>query len=259
MLADCLWLGVDRARLWNTSWAGVVFLTSVTAVLILLTVWAARAIGREGRRWPLDRHAAAYGWIAALPVAALAYAGGLATAVGASGLADPLPYLPLLNPVDLALALAGAALLLWRRALLAADPPPAGAEALRGPGFAAALGTFAFVAVNTAWFRFAHQWLGVPWSADTLLGDFTVQTGLAILWTLLALGAMAWANRRGARPVWLVGSALLGLTIAKLLLVDLGNSGGGARIVAFIGVGALMLVLGYLAPLPPRAAPESAA
>jgi uncharacterized membrane protein len=35
-------------------------------------------------------------------------------------------------------------------------------------------------------------------------------------------------------------------------LVDLSNSGSIARIVSFMGVGGLMLVIGYLAPLPRR-------
>jgi uncharacterized membrane protein len=32
---------------------------------------------------------------------------------------------------------------------------------------------------------------------------------------------------------------------------DLGNTGTIARIVSFIGVGALLLAIGYLAPVPP--------
>ncbi|HEU0044823.1 DUF2339 domain-containing protein [Sphingomonas sp.] len=254
MLADCLWLAVDRARLWNTSWAGVVFSASVTAVLIALTLWAGPALRRGGRHWPLDRHAVAYGWIAAAPVAALGFVGALLTALIASGETAPLPYLPLLNPVDLCVALAIAALLIWRRAVLAADPLPVGAAALRGPTVGAAMGLLMFVAVTTVWLRVAHRWLGVPWTADALLADFAVQTGLAILWTLIALVLMVWAHRKGQRLPWLVGAGLLGLTVVKLLLVDMTNSGGGARIVAFIGVGALMLVVGYLAPLPPRRA-----
>lgn len=47
MLADSLWLAVDRAGLWDTSWAGVVFLVSATAVLGLLTWWAGRTLGRR--------------------------------------------------------------------------------------------------------------------------------------------------------------------------------------------------------------------
>lgn len=257
MLADCLWLGVDRAQLWDTSWAGVVFLASVTTVLIGLTVWAGRTLGHQGRRWPLDRHAEAYGWLAAVPVAALVYGGALLTALGAEGDAAPLPYLPLLNPVDLTLALALAALVLWRRTVLAAEPRPLGAAHLLGRGVVAALALLAFVCANTVWLRFAHQWLGVAWRPDALLADFIVQTGLAILWTVIALVLMVWANRAGRRVPWLVGAGLLGLTVVKLLIVDLNNSGGGARIVAFIGVGALMLVLGYLAPLPSRRTGEA--
>jgi len=38
--------------------------------------------------------------------------------------------------------------------------------------------------------------------------------------------------------------------VAKLLLVDLSGSGTVTRIVSFIGVGLLMLVIAYVAPLP---------
>jgi uncharacterized membrane protein len=39
--------------------------------------------------------------------------------------------------------------------------------------------------------------------------------------------------------------------VVKLFVIDLSNAGGGERIVAFVGVGALMLIVGYVAPLPP--------
>ena len=40
--------------------------------------------------------------------------------------------------------------------------------------------------------------------------------------------------------------------VAKLFFVELSNRGGLARIVSFIGVGVLLLVVGYFAPLPPK-------
>jgi len=40
--------------------------------------------------------------------------------------------------------------------------------------------------------------------------------------------------------------------VVKLFLVDLSNVGTVERIVSFIGVGVLMLVIGYLLPVPPR-------
>ena len=48
----------------------------------------------------------------------------------------------------------------------------------------------------------------------------------------------------------------MGLVVLKLLLVDLSNVGGVERIVVFIAVGVLMLVVGYVAPLPPKPIPE---
>jgi uncharacterized membrane protein len=45
----------------------------------------------------------------------------------------------------------------------------------------------------------------------------------------------------------------------KLFLVDLGNTGTLARVVSFLGVGVLLLVVGYFAPVPPRVAAEARA
>jgi uncharacterized membrane protein len=51
----------------------------------------------------------------------------------------------------------------------------------------------------------------------------------------------------------------MAVVVAKLFLVDLGNTGTLARVVSFLGVGVLLLVVGYFAPVPPRAAAEPAA
>jgi len=44
----------------------------------------------------------------------------------------------------------------------------------------------------------------------------------------------------------------------KLFLIDLSHIAGIERIISFIGVGVLMLVIGYFSPVPPRKAGESA-
>ncbi len=54
------------------------------------------------------------------------------------------------------------------------------------------------------------------------------------------------------RMLWIAGAALMGVVVIKLFLVDLSNVGGVERIVSFIGVGMLMLLIGYLSPVPPR-------
>lgn len=255
MLAESLQLGIDRARLWDTSWAGVIYLVSVTAVLAALTRWAGRAAPlrqTDGMRWPLHPNAPAYWWNAAVPLAVLALAGAAIAALLAEGVTDPLPYLPLLNPVDLSVALALAALALWRRMVASAAHPPAGAAPLLGEVPVIMTGLIAFGWINAIWLRSAHHWLDIPWTPHDLAADGTVQTGISILWTLLAMALMLYAKRSGARVLWLTGAALLAAVVAKLLLLDMSKVEGLARIIAFMGVGGLMLAIGYFVPLPPR-------
>ena len=44
----------------------------------------------------------------------------------------------------------------------------------------------------------------------------------------------------------------LGVVVVKLFLIDLSQMSGVERIVSFIGVGILMLLMGYFVPLPPK-------
>jgi hypothetical protein len=95
----------------------VVFLVSVTAILAVVTHWASRAArlaDTQGLHWPLHPSARAYWWVAAVPLAVLTYFGALTAALFAEGVTYPLPYLPLINPVDLSVGLALATLGLWR-------------------------------------------------------------------------------------------------------------------------------------------------
>jgi len=69
---------------------------------------------------------------------------------------------------------------------------------------------------------------------------------------MAALASMLSARWLKQRAEWFVGSALLALVVAKLFLVDLNDVGTVARIVSFVGVGLLILIVGYLSPLPPR-------
>jgi uncharacterized membrane protein len=69
---------------------------------------------------------------------------------------------------------------------------------------------------------------------------------------------MTFGARRAHRGYWIAGAALMGLVVVKLFLVELGNTGTVARIVSFIAIGGLLLVLGYVAPAPPRGAVEHA-
>jgi uncharacterized membrane protein len=74
---------------------------------------------------------------------------------------------------------------------------------------------------------------------------------------VLALCTMLSATRLRLRPLWLTGAALMAAVVVKLFFVDLSNVGGIERIVSFIGVGLLMLVIGYASPVPPSTTGEA--
>ena len=80
-----------------------------------------------------------------------------------------------------------------------------------------------------------------------------VQVILALVWSISALILMRRAVSRSLRDHWVFGAALLGLVVLKLFMVDLSQSGSVERIVSFVGVGLLMVAIGYLAPFPTSA------
>ena len=259
-VADAIWFAIDRGNLWDTSWAGVSFLVSATAMLMAITQWAGRAASRattEGMGWPLAHYARAYWWHSAAVLAVLVYLGGLVCAVMAQGVTDPLPFVPLVNPVDLAVLLALAALALWRRAVARAHGTSGLARFITGHGGLGALAFLGFVLANMAWLRAAHHLIGMDWNAQALASSQTVEAGLSLLWTVIAMGLMVYSRLRTERIPWLGGASLLAVVVAKLLFSDMANVQGFPRIIAFIGVGVLMLLIGYFVPLPPRDHPTA--
>jgi uncharacterized membrane protein len=197
------------------------------------------------RRWPVRELPDAYSRSAAGALAVILLLWTLLANVASNGAATPLPHVPVINPLDLGVALALFAA--WRWSASGAGRGVVGAW----PSLPhAVLGGFGFVWLNAMLVRGFHHLGGVPFEFDAWTSSLTVQTGLTLLWTATALPLMWWSARRGQRMPWMVGAALLGVVVLKLLLVDLSASGTVTRIVSFIGAGVLMLVIGYVAPLP---------
>ncbi len=161
-----------------------------------------------------------------------------------NGRMEPLPYLPLLNPLDLTTGFATLlSIAAWR---------------LRGqtldrewqPRLLAAAWGAAYVWFNLMLLRTAAYFLDIPYQIEPLFRSQFIQAMLSLVWSASALVLMRFAAQRLQRMPWMVGAGLLALVVAKLFLVDLSNVGGIERIVSFLGVGALMLAIGYLAPFP---------
>ncbi|WP_428606417.1 DUF2339 domain-containing protein [Sedimenticola sp.] len=200
--------------------------------------------------WPVQRHIRVYNIQVMTPLAV--YLLGWAMLANAVSPGDPWPiaYLPVLNPLDLTILSVLLLLVKWWQRV--GD----GLEqwGVRAAHYFSLLGIALFLWFNGMVVRAVHHWGGVPFDADLLLRSQVLQAAIAVLWATLGLGCMLTGTRTGRRLLWLVGAGLMGLVVLKLFLVDLSNTGTVARIVAFIGVGLLLLIVGYFSPAPPRLA-----
>jgi uncharacterized membrane protein len=205
-----------------------------------------------GASWPIGGRRNAYLIIGATPIAIALALWSLGVNVTSDGDPVPLPYVPLFNPLDITEALVLIALAAWCLRMRRDGGLHAGNF---HPALLAALfAVLVFVWINGLALRTIHFWFDVPFTFRGLWHSRLVQAVLALLWSVLALATMVVANRRYWRSAWIAGALLLALVVAKLFLVDLSQVGGVERIVSFIGVGLLLLLIGYLAPVPPRRA-----
>jgi uncharacterized membrane protein len=170
--------------------------------------------------------------------------------VSSTGDSTWLPYLPLLNPLDISVALCFASLAMWWSSL--SDEQRASCWQFDPRALVAIIAGLVFIWLNAALIRTLHHNFGAPITSYGMAHSTLVQASLSIFWGVLGFTAMTLAARQRWRYVWIVGAGLMIVVVAKLFLIDLSNVGTIARITSFLTVGALLLVTGYLAPLPPR-------
>ena len=166
----------------------------------------------------------------------------------------PLSYIPLLNPVELIqlfVLLTALLYLKWNGALFVWYQ-----DLQNKRWLSLALYVALFILLNTMVARTIHFHTGIPYSLNRLGASFLFQTSISLLWGITALGTTVMATRRQSRPAWITGAVILVMVVGKLFLVDLAGKSTVARIVSFLGVGALMLLIGYFSPLPPSTAKE---
>lgn len=153
----------------------------------------------------------------------------------------------MLNPAEMGQWLS---LLLLARWLYSDVAPPA-LRRLRLPVLALA----GFIALTSLVLHGVHHWGGLAWS--TSMARYSLaQTSLTVLWSVLGVIAWVWGSRRGQRVLWMVGAVLMGVVLAKLVLIDRQHLGNLLGIASFIAYGLLCTVVGYLAPAPPGAVPS---
>ena len=160
------------------------------------------------------------------------------------GDSTPISFIPLINPLEIALLSLFALLYLAAR-----DEFGELSETAKYP-----------LLVLSFWLLTAFTLRGVVQVYDPSLATLghaffnrTGQAALALVWSLAGCGAMLLGHAKSRRPVWFAGAALMGVVLAKMLLVDRHNLGELPGIFATLGVGALLATVGYFAPVPPVA------
>jgi len=250
LLLGCLegaWLTdvvLELAEVWSIMIWGV-----LPAGMVLLVI-------RLGDRpaWPLGRwHRYYRGWGIGLPALLLA----VWSVFGLTQAGDPapLPYLPILNPLELSLLFVILVLLSWTLASARGRCHPLAFLPERALFWLVA--ALVFLWANGAVARSVHYFGDIPYTIESLYHSVVFQAAVAALWSFGALSITVWAARTGNRAVWCCGAVLLGLVVVKLFLVDLAGTGTIARIVSFLVVGVLMLVIGYFSPMPPKKMEEA--
>jgi len=231
---------IGGAQTWEvTVWGTVPMLMA----LLLLTV---------GRRltWPVERYYELYTFQIVAPLALYTLVWMMFANVTQPGSAWPLDYMPVLNPLDLSLVFGLLILFQWWNQC---------EERIKAHGvsqldYFAVLGGALFLLLNGMVVRTVHHWGNIPFDGSALFASQTLQAAIAVLWGSIGLICMMMGSRFKYRILWLVGAAMMVLVVAKLFLVDLSNTGTVARIISFMGVGLLLLVVGYFSPAPPRKA-----
>lgn len=242
---ESAWL-INEAIEGSHSWRDVMFvLTPATLMLLLFTV------GKH-LRWPIKEHYRWYASHAATPVMIILAIVAFGFAVFHEG--NPWPvqqYIPIVNPVDLAVFFILYLLMLWRIQLERVDSTLA--RVIDKRVFNYGMAGIVFMWINGMVARTIHHWFGVRHDLDSMLGADQFQGSISIVWTILALTIMVIASRRLKRHLWFVGLGLFIVVAAKLFLFDMGNADALTMAISITVVGIIAVVFGYyLSPLPPK-------
>jgi len=231
-----------------------------SALIVMVVFVIALDLITSKKYWPfaintsaqatLDNHTKAYQHISAVVIIGLMLMWSVICNFLMVIKPEPLPYLPLFNPIDLIQLLA-----LWTVVKWYSQHGHKLAESLfdkfDSRWVLGALASFIFVWFNVLLLKTLHVIAGVQYNPDALFDSALVQTSISISWTVIGLVVMVFASKKAQRQLWLIGASLTAIVVAKLFLLDLSEQGTIERIISFIVVGALLLVVGYLSPVPP--------
>ena len=237
---------LDQHFAFESGWLDFWYALPVTAALWLMI---------KSDFWPFSGHLENDQQVTGIVLSGYLLLWGLLAAVSA-GDAAPLPWIPVLNPLDITLGIVLITLVRWWQ-VVSSDLMPAtdhGWRKLLSDKRLLAIGSagLVFLWLNFTLFRIAHHWFAVAYRSHALYASGLVQSAVSIFWALSGVLLTIYASRKNIRALWIAGAVLLVLVVLKLFMIDLSELGNIARIVSFLVVGALLTSIGYFAPLPDK-------
>lgn len=238
---------VGHSGAFADTWSLIVWGVVPALALLLLIHWGARLA------WPVRRWLNYYHGVVST-VIAVALIVWLMISMTSGGDEMVWGWSPVVNGLELSQLIVLLCLLSWLAACQ--NEQCRLPEQLRPELVGWLLGFCTFVWTTGVVARAVHHWAGVGYAIEPLYRSVVFQAALAALWSGIALGLTLWSSRAGSRTIWLCGAGLLGCVVVKLFAIDLSGTETVARIVSFLVVGGLMLVIGYISPMPPTRGEE---
>jgi hypothetical protein len=230
----------------SSDWMGIWYIVpSIIALWLII----------KAKFWPFSIHKETYRQQTGIALASVMSIWSF-IALGSKGTADPLPWIPVLNPLDIVSVIIFITLFKWWKTIsdnfaLVKNQNEQN-KSFNQRAFAIAIAGLVFLWLNVTLFRIAHHWFGVNYNPDALYDSNLVQTAVSILWALSGVILTVYASRKKIRFLWMAGAFILGLVVLKLFVIDFSTLGSLARIVSFLVVGILLTSIGYFAPLPDK-------
>ncbi len=211
------------------------------------------------RFWPFSIHHQTYQQQTGVVLSLFLSLWGIKALISA-GNPIPLPWIPLLNPLDISLGFIVLTLFKWWQSIRdyftfttnRINEDNTQNQFNQQQLLIISIVGLIFIWLNFTLFRIAHHWFGTSYNMVALYNSGLVQAAVSILWTLFGVLLTVFANRKHFRDVWIAGAILLGLAVLKLFVIDLSELGSLARIISFLVVGLLLTSIGYFAPLPDK-------
>lgn len=228
------WQVFDTAT-WLASWH-LAYIAMIGLVFILLI--------SKAKGWPFAVHAQSYQSLA-MPTLHVLLCSVLIFAITQAGNIEPLPWFAILNPMSIAVLISLLALYIYVKPLANSNQ-----KLYKLCSFVMA--GYMFTYLNVEIMRAVHFYTPLAWDIELLIASNITQSAFAIFWSVCGLVGTVYASKQQKRQLWLISALLLVIVVLKLFLVDMSASNTIERIVSFIGVGLLLVVIGYFSPLPPK-------